>query len=240
MLTLAIESSTTSVGCALGDDDGPIIVHEVRRGRRHAELLAPAIEFLCAQAEVEIGAIGSVVADVGPGLFTGLRVGLATARMLAQMLGTEMVAVSSLDVLAAAACDGERTTVSVIDARRNEVFVNLYRPVRTGGNEPESLGAPRCMSPTDLVAELRARGEVLTLAGDGAVRYFDVIAAEVPGVFPPTVTFPPVATLLALGAARALRGLSVHHEAARPLYLREPDAQISWATRTGRHTEPAS
>ena len=89
MLTLAIETATTTVGCALGDQGGLIVMHEVLRGRRHAELLAPAVELLCRQAEVAVAAIDAVVVDVGPGLFTGLRVGLATARMMAQMLGVQ-------------------------------------------------------------------------------------------------------------------------------------------------------
>ena len=240
MLTLAIETATTTVGCALGDQDGLIVMHEVLRGRRHAELLAPAVELLCRQTEVAVADIDAVVVDVGPGLFTGLRVGLATARMMAQMLGVQMVGVSSLDVLAHAAhaahaaADGERTVAAIIDARRGEYFVNLYRQ---GSDGPEALGVPRCLRPDELVAELRARTEPVILAGDGAVRGFDLLTAEVPGLDRPAVTHPPVSSLFAIGLSRLMRGLGVEQAEIVPLYLREPDAQINWQTRAGRHIE---
>jgi len=103
MITLAIETATESVGVALAGDDGIIASVEVHEGRRHAEVLAPAIDFACRHAGVDLGKIAAVGVDVGPGLFTGMRVGAATAKAMGQALQIPVVGVSSLDVLAAAA-----------------------------------------------------------------------------------------------------------------------------------------
>ena len=71
MLILGIETATEQVSCALGGHEGVLGLFEVARGRRHAETLAPAIEFVCGQADVTLGEIGAIAVDVGPGLFTG-------------------------------------------------------------------------------------------------------------------------------------------------------------------------
>ena len=82
MLTLGIETATERVSVALGDHDGVLGSIDITRGRRHAETLTPAIEFLCRQADVKIDEVAVVAVDVGPGLFTGMRVGIAAAKAI--------------------------------------------------------------------------------------------------------------------------------------------------------------
>ena len=72
MLILGIETATEQVGVAIGGHEGVIATFEVARGRRHAETLTPAIEFVCRQSGIELCEIGCVAVDVGPGLFTGM------------------------------------------------------------------------------------------------------------------------------------------------------------------------
>jgi tRNA threonylcarbamoyladenosine biosynthesis protein TsaB len=132
MTLLAIESATNSVGVALLRDDGGSAERVHEGGRAHAELLAPAIEEVCAVSGCAVKDIDALAVDVGPGLFTGLRVGVATAKALGQALGLGVLGVCSLDILAASAA-GRRSDVplgavaSVIDARRGEVFAAVYR-----------------------------------------------------------------------------------------------------------------
>src|SRR3546814_10063435 len=76
MLVLGITTSTAQVGCAIGGHEGVLGAIHSSRGRRHAETLTPAIEFLCRQTRVELADIGAVAVDLGPGMFTGLRVGV--------------------------------------------------------------------------------------------------------------------------------------------------------------------
>ena len=80
MLILGIETATEQVSVALGGHVGVIALFEVARGRRHAEILTPAIEFVCAQADIGLDEIGLVAVDVGPGLFTGMRSAWRPAR----------------------------------------------------------------------------------------------------------------------------------------------------------------
>ena len=83
MLILGIESAGTQVGCAVGGHEGVLASAHSGRGRRHAEALAPQIDFVRRQAGIRLSEIGAVAVDVGPGLFTGLRVGIATAVAMA-------------------------------------------------------------------------------------------------------------------------------------------------------------
>ena len=132
MLILGIETATEQVSVALGGHEGVIALFEVARGRRHAEILTPAIEFVCAQADIGLDEIGLVAVDVGPGLFTGMRVGLAAGKALAQALRVPMIGISSLDLLAFPHRRSDRVVVPVIDARKGEVFYAMYRQVPGG------------------------------------------------------------------------------------------------------------
>lgn len=130
-LVLAVESATDAAGVALADEDGLLACLRVGRGRRHTESIAPAVQAVCRSGGVGLDRIDAVAVDVGPGLFTGLRVGIATAKGLATGLGVPMVAVSSLQLLAAGVTGagllaprsgGPDVVVACVDARRHEVF----------------------------------------------------------------------------------------------------------------------
>src|SRR5256885_10322814 len=127
MLILGIDTATPQVGCAIGGHEGVLASFHAARGRRHAETLVPAIEFLCKQAHIELSEIGAVAVDIGPGMFTGLRVGVATRKAMASALRIPMVGVSSLDLLAFEVRWTPRRIVSVVDARRGEGFFAFYR-----------------------------------------------------------------------------------------------------------------
>jgi tRNA threonylcarbamoyladenosine biosynthesis protein TsaB len=230
MLILGIETATEQVGVAIGGHEGVIANFEVAKRRRHAETLAPAIEFVCRQADIELAEIGCVAVDVGPGLFTGMRVGLAAGKALAQALRVPMIGITSLDLLAFDCRHSDRVVVPVIDARKSEVFWAMYRTV-PGGVQQVS---PPIVGPVDeLVADLLARSQDVLCVGDGAERYRDEITegyrCEITGP-----TFPSVATMVMLAHARALREDWVRPDAIEPVYLRAPDAQINWAVREGR------
>ena len=116
MLVLGIETATPQVGVAIGGHEGVIASFHTARDRRHAETLAPAIQFLCAQTQLELNDIGVVAVDIGPGLFTGLRVGLATAKAVAHACKVPMIGISSLDLAAFPARFSDRLIVSTVDA----------------------------------------------------------------------------------------------------------------------------
>jgi tRNA threonylcarbamoyladenosine biosynthesis protein TsaB len=249
MRILAIESATDVVGVALvGGVGGPVErVH--LGGRLHAELLAPAIEEVCALAGVTVGELDLVAVDTGPGLFTGLRVGVATAKALAQGLGCPVLGVSSLDVLAEAALDGagpatSEVVVPVIDARRGEVFTSAYRLDGSLGEaddlDPASIREDRRepMTPGDLVDWLltlgSGRGSV-TVVGDGAERYRELLSGHAPLDLSRVgaLRYPPPSALARLAARRVDAGVElVAPGDLVPDYRRHADAQINWEQRT--------
>ncbi len=231
MLILGIESATSQVGCSIGGHEGVLASAHSTRARRHAESLVPSIEFTCRQARVELADIGAVAVDVGPGLFTGLRVGVATARALAQALRVPVIPISSLDLLAFPARFTDRLLAAVIDARRGELFWALYRQVPGG---VQRTTEPRVSRPEDLRAELQAQGEDTLMVGDGALRYAEVFRDQLEAeVCTHDITHPSARDLVLLAHHHALREEWVQPWEVRPTYLRKPDAEIRWTTRTG-------
>ena len=230
MLILGIETATQQVGVAIGGHEGVIASFEVARGRRHAEILTPAIEFVCRQADVELAELGCIAVDVGPGLFTGMRVGLASAKALALALRLPMIGISSLDLLAFPVRHTDRVVVPVIDARKAEVFWAMYRQVPGG---VQQVSAPTVGPVDELVVDLLARSQEVLCVGDGAERYHDEIVegyrCEVSAPVHPSA-----GALVQLAHAKALREEWVRPDEVRPEYLRAPDAQINWATRASR------
>lgn len=228
MLLLAVDTATPQVSVALGDDGR--IRGEVRlaEGRRHAEQLAPAIAYLCEQTGARLDALTALAVDVGPGLFTGLRVGVTTVKVMAQALGVPVVAVSSLDVVAYPLRHARRLIAIVVDARRREVFHARYRPVPGGVTRVSDYTVGPA---TDVAAALAAEGEEVVLAGDGVDPYRAAFTgldgAEVAG---PDFDAPSAAALLELAARRVARGDVDPPAAVQPLYLRESDAVLAWGS----------
>ena len=132
MLIIGIDTATAQVSVAVGGHEGVLASTQSLRGKQHAEVLTPAIEFTCRQARIELSEISVVAVDLGPGLFTGLRVGVASAKAMAHALNVPMIGVSSLDLLAFPVRFTSRLIVATIDARRGELFYAFYRQVPGG------------------------------------------------------------------------------------------------------------
>ena len=236
MIILGIESATLQVGCALGGHEGVLASFHQARGRRHAETLHPAIAFVCEQAGIALGEVGAIAVDVGPGLFTGLRVGMATAKALATALRIPAVGVSSLDLLAFSVRHSGRLIAPAVDARRGEVYTALYRHVPGGVQRLTEL---RVCPATDLAAELMARHEDALAVGDGAIRYADVLTevdhVEVGGV---ASAHPSADALVLLAHAKALREEFESPDKLEPIYLRKADAEANFKQRTPPSQSP--
>src|SRR5262245_15606046 len=227
MLILGIETATPQVSVAIGGHEGVIALFEVARRRRHAETVVPAIEFCCQQSGVSLDEIGLVAVDVGPGLFTGMRVGLATGKALAQALRVPMIGISSLDLLAFPHRQSDRVVVPIVDARKGEVFYAIYRPVPGG---VQQVVEPRPASVDELVADLVARSQDALCVGDGALRYRREICDGYHSEFADEA-YPSAGPLVQLAHARALREEWEQPSDIHALYLRPPDADINWVSR---------
>ncbi len=254
MIVLAIETATDLVGVGLVGAPGGSAVRVHEGGRAHAELLVPAIAEVCAVSGCTLADVDRIAVDVGPGLFTGLRVGVATAKALAQARGIGVLGVGSLDVLAAAAAERFETgrpepVVSVVDAPRGEVFAALYRfdrwPGPDGpdpgpdGPDPAAVRLDRTepMAPEALVAwllDLHGGGAPLRVVGDGAKRYYPLLAArpELDLGWAGELTSPPPLSLARLAERRLAAGIpTVAAAELVPDYRRPADARINWEQR---------
>jgi tRNA threonylcarbamoyladenosine biosynthesis protein TsaB len=229
LLILGVESSTVQVGAAVGGHEGVLAQAHSARGKRHAENLTPTIDFVRRQARVDLREIGCVAVDLGPGLFTGLRVGIASAKALAHALRVPMIGVASLDLLAFPVRYSHRLIVAAIDARRGELFYALYRQVPGG---LQRLTPHRVSTAEDLASELMASGDDCLLVGDGVVRYRDRFEDMTKiELADSSLAYPSASSLVQLAHARALREEWVLPWELEPLYLRAPDAEINWSTR---------
>jgi tRNA threonylcarbamoyladenosine biosynthesis protein TsaB len=226
---VALETATETVGVAVRTAAGVQAELTLTGRRRHVETLTPALEHLLAQLDLAPDDLGVVAVDIGPGLFTGLRVGIAVAKGLAQSLGIGIVGATSLDILTAgAAAAGLRGLVlACVDARRGEVFAAVHEVADDGATLPEARLAVGLFAPGDLAGALgELGGSPVHAVGDGALRYADVLRA-VPGVDAgsPGLAFPPPAALLDLAWSRLESGQPpVQAAAVVPLYMREADA----------------
>ena len=201
----------------------------VTRNRRHAETLVPAIRFACETAEISLSEVRVIAVDIGPGLFTGLRVGMATANGLAQGLGLPMIGLSSLDLLAFPLRHTSRLIVAIIDARRGELYTASYRATHGG---VQRVSDPRLATPEALAAELQMVDERVLLVGDGAERnaelFGDLDAVELAGL---GAAHPTAEALVELAHPIAVREEYVSPLEIRPLYLRRSDAELNWERR---------
>ena len=234
---VAIETATETVGVAVRTPDGVEAAFVLTGRRRHVETLTPALEHVLGQVGMVPGDLGVVAVDVGPGLFTGLRVGVAAAKGLAQALGIGVLCSTSLDVLTGAAVEnGQRGLVlACVDARRGEVFAAV-REMDEEGNRVAEPFAPALWSPDDLAVALRRlNGARVQAVGDGAQRYRTVLS-PVPGVHVvgPALSFPPPSTLLRVALTRLARGEApVDAGSVVPLYMREADATSNFVQARG-------
>ncbi|HSF87162.1 MAG TPA: tRNA (adenosine(37)-N6)-threonylcarbamoyltransferase complex dimerization subunit type 1 TsaB [Acidimicrobiia bacterium] len=225
MRILAIDTATPASSVALGEN-GAIValsVHVDPRG--HVEFLVPAIDFCFERAGWRPDDLDLVAVDVGPGPYTGLRAGIATAQAVAAAVGVPVVTASSLTVLALRAATGRRTIWPVVDVRRGQIATAPYRPV-PGGVVPD--GPRELCSAKDLHGLLEADSGETLLVGD-----WHVLPGEVLRGLHRTKKgrprYPTADVLLEIAEMRAANGNYAGAEELRPLYLREPDARINWS-----------
>lgn len=235
MLILAIETATERIGVGIIGSEGIIGTFEATRGRHHAEIVVPAIEFVCRHSGVTIGEMSAIAVDVGPGLFTGMRVGLSTAKAMGQALDIPVIGLTSLEILAHACRHSDRVVVSVVDARKGQVFFGFHRSAMAG--EPSKgvdiLGEARVGNVQDLIAAIEERGQAVLCVGDGAVRYHSELQGHpLIEIADRHLAHPSVGQLAIMAMRRALTEQWSDARDVHAVYVRAPDAEINWSTRT--------
>jgi tRNA threonylcarbamoyladenosine biosynthesis protein TsaB len=234
MLILALDTTTRAGSLALVRDGQPLEVAEGDPGQTHAARLPGAILDCLARHHLTLGDLDLYGVAVGPGSFTGLRIGIATIQGLAFAHGRLVVGVSALDALAEAAGPappaiggGRALRAAWMDARRGEVYGRLYQ---FSGSAWQPMGPPLVNRPSDVLAGWFPSPDdtLVELVGDGAVAYRAELTAALGSRARVADTVPPLAPAIASIAAREqAAGLAVRAAAIRPLYIRRPDVELT-------------
>lgn len=205
MIVLAIDTAGVDCAAAVFDFDSGKLLGRVSEtiGRGHAERLMAMIDEALAQAKLSLTQVQRIGVTVGPGSFTGIRVGVAAARGLALALGVECVGVSTLEVLAQTAYEPDKTVLAAINAHRDEVYAQTFIL-----GEPQ--GEPLLLELDEYLARAAIPGTVLV--GSATALLTDREAETVPDHFPIEIVAHISATAKAQGKPK-------------PLYLRGPDAK---------------
>lgn len=228
MLVLSIETSTPRSSVCLARPEGPVAAASLGVGQRHGEFVAPAIDFCVRQTGLDIEAINGVAVGIGPGLYTGLRAGIAMARSFAAARRLPVVGLCGLDVLAFGVRHVRRLICAAIDARRGELFWAFYRFAPGGVQRTSEL---RLGTPQKLAAEIEGAGEECLVVGDGPVRYPEVLASEDTTLGGLETAWPDAAHLAELAIPRFLREETLRPDELEPVYLRIADTRIGWERR---------
>jgi tRNA threonylcarbamoyladenosine biosynthesis protein TsaB len=209
VLILALDASTPVTTVALARDR-EVLAGISTTGRGASEALLPAVQDALDLAGEELGSVELVLAGVGPGTFTGIRIAAATARALSAGTGIALAKNSTLDALAAPALSCSPDVLVVLDAKRGQIFARRF-----SGSGPTT--GIYCVRPEELSAD----GEPI-LVGDGALRYREVLSKL--GRIPPDGS--PLHRVTAVGHVISADLAPVDPEELVPIYVREPDAEV--------------
>jgi tRNA threonylcarbamoyladenosine biosynthesis protein TsaB len=228
MLILGIETSTEVSSVSIWSHEGPVSGMHVARGRGHVEFLMPAITDLQQRAGLSPEGLTGIAVGLGPGLFTSMRVGIATAKTIAQVLRVPIVGISSLDVLAFGVRYSPKTICACVDARRGEVFAAFYKHTPGGLLRLSDYAA---WLPKTLASEMLARRDEFLLVGSGAHVYREELAVRRTEMAGEGALFPRADALIELALPRFERDETAPVAQLEPLYVRRSDAEINWERR---------
>jgi tRNA threonylcarbamoyladenosine biosynthesis protein TsaB len=223
MRVLGIESSARQGGAAIVDGDRLVCESLLNIEVTHSERLLPAIDRLLADARLSLEALEGIAVSVGPGSFTGLRIGLSTAKGLAYATGLPVVGVSTLEAMAWALPAARWPVCPVLDARKQEVYAAIFRHAETGLCR---LTEDMALSPEALCGIIR---EPTLLLGDGLAAYEPLFRERLGD----RLWIPPLASrgarpacVAELGRQRLLRGERDAAAGLVPRYLRPSEAEL--------------
>jgi len=229
MLILGIDTTTLACSVALLKNDALLAEATLNIRKTHSERLMPLLDKLLAESGIEREEIDAIAVASGPGSFTGLRIGLATARALAQGLSIPAVAVCTLEALAEAIAVPGVLICPLLDARRSQVYTALYRRHRDRPDALETLLEPTAIALCDLIEKLNTYPEPAVLLGEGLNSYAAELVKSLPagqGIITPAPFRICRASLVALAGRRLLQeNPGASYLSVLPNYLRQPEAE---------------
>ena len=171
MLTLAFDTSSKTAAVALLQDDVILYDAIINVDLNHSEVLLPAIDQACLQTRIKISEIDLFACTIGPGSFTGLRIGVSTLKGLMLATGKPAVGISSLAALALNVGKSSKIICSAIDAGRGQVYTAFYRYNENG--LLDQIGTDKAVDPREIIHNPE---QEIIFVGDGAIKYADIIS----------------------------------------------------------------
>ncbi len=228
MLILALDSATLVSSVALAHPDRLLAELTLQTRKTHSERLMPHIEQLLALADKDKADIGTIAVSIGPGSFTGLRIGLATAKALAYGLRIPLVGVPTLAALAFGCPVSGALLAPTMDAQKGNIYIALYR---WQAGDLEEVMAPAVMEHAAAASGLAARAGQVLILGEAVELYPHVFRQAGHVLAEPHVAMPRAGSVALLGARLAATG--VRHDAMtlEPIYIRRSEAEELWEKR---------
>jgi tRNA threonylcarbamoyladenosine biosynthesis protein TsaB len=227
MLALAIDTTCDIASVTLAREEAIIATLAFRHKMDLLRRLMPNIDMLVRDAGVEKSSIDAVVVSIGPGSFTGIRIGVATAKSIAFALNKPIAGIPTLDVLAYGAPAASGLVVPMIHARPGEVYTSIYR--KAPGGSIERLMEDKALVLDELFAEIGASGnDPIVFCGDGSARNRQELEARFPEAFFSSVwdNYPRGEVLVSLGIEKLLRGESDSPIDLVPNYVKRSTPEI--------------
>ncbi|MEL7566079.1 MAG: tRNA (adenosine(37)-N6)-threonylcarbamoyltransferase complex dimerization subunit type 1 TsaB [Dehalobacterium sp.] len=229
MKILGIDTATQVAGIGIVDETGVVAEGWLNTGKTHSQRLLPLMDSLLKHAEITWDEIYGLAVTIGPGSFTGLRIGLATVQGLAQVLNKPVAGIVSLDALVQNLAGTPGLLCPILDARKNEVYTALYR---SEGNRMTRLSPYRAVNPEVLVKELLPLKEKVTFLGDAVPVFRNYIKDslhERASFAPLTRNLSRAVEVAALGMKKFHLGQETSGFEIKPFYLRPSEAEVKWA-----------
>lgn len=223
---LAIETSGMYGSIALVNEYQCLSEYTLHSRRTHSQRLLESISWMFKEAGLEWPGISGIAISLGPGSFTGLRIGLSTAKGLAMATGLPLLGVAALDGLAAQFSYAGTLICPVLDARRKEVYAAFYRCGRLG--QPQRVSDYLVLPPERLAAMI---SEPVILAGDGASLYEEVFRAQLQEraiIAPAAIYFPRAASVGYLAFNDWIQEKFLDPATITPIYIRASEAEIKF------------
>lgn len=231
-MLLAIETATLASGVALATADKLVAEIIVQTKKTHSERLMPHIEQLLELGQVAKEDITAIAVSIGPGSFTGLRIGLATAKALAYVWNVPVIGVSTLAALAYACPAPNSLICPLLDAQKGNVYQAVYRWEK--GILQEVI-PPRVIAHQEAINELASQPLPVIMLGEGAVLFQEAIVAADPiELAPPHIILPRAGSVALLGHQLLRQGIRHDVMTLEPLYIRRSEAEVLWEQRHGK------
>ena len=225
MKILGLDSSGIVASVAIVEDENLIAEYTVNYKKTHSQTLLPMLDELAKMTELDLDTIDAIAVAAGPGSFTGLRIGSATAKGLGLALKKPLVEIPTVDALAYNLYDAKALICPIMDARRSQVYTGIYR---FEDHKLVTVEAQMAVPVSELIEKLNARGEEVIFLGDGCPVYASVLAEcmQVPYAFAPAhLNRQRASAVASLGAEYFKQGKQEPADDLIPIYLRKSQAE---------------